>query len=226
MSVDLAEASGLTSRYKPPKSFYVEVAMRTSVIRSAWYSTRFRGIVLVGRGTRVRVHRTATVRLAPGAMLILGIAHDSRAGAVLRMRPRSTLEIDGRVQVMRAATVTVGYDARLSIGAGAFVNDGASVVCDQEVDIGRDCAISWGARIMDTDVHQLVRGQDEEARHAPVRIGDRCWIGAGAVVLKGVELANDCVVGAGSVVTRSAGPGLLLVGAPAKAGARDVSWRH
>ncbi|GMA86774.1 hypothetical protein GCM10025868_20240 [Angustibacter aerolatus] len=55
---------------------------------------------------------------------------------------------------MRGASVTVGYDAHLAIGAGSFLNDGASVVCEERVEIGRDCAISWGARVLDTDVHQ------------------------------------------------------------------------
>jgi acetyltransferase-like isoleucine patch superfamily enzyme len=220
------ETTGLSSKYRAPRSFYVELAMRTSIARSAWYSARFRGLVLLGRGSRLRVHRTARVRLAHRGMLILGLAHDSSAGAVLRMRPRSTFEVSGRVQVMRAATVSVGYDARLRIGGGTFVNDGASLVCDDEMTIGRDCAISWGARIIDTDVHQLVRAGDARPRTAPVSLGDRCWIGAGAIVLKGVVLASDCVVAAGSVVTRSAADGRLLLGAPAHDAGYAVSWRH
>ncbi len=219
-------APPLTSHYRAPRSFYVEFATRTSVLRSAWYSVRFHGLVLVGRRTRIHVHRSASVRLAPGAMLVLGIAHDSPTGAVLRMRPRSTLEISGRVQVMRAATVSVGYDACLRIGAGTFLNDGATIVCEQAVSIGRDCAISWGARVLDTDVHELVRGDDAATRRARVTLGDHCWVGAGATVLKGVELGPGCVVGAGAVVTRSAGPGRLLVGSPATSRRAEVSWRH
>ncbi len=41
------------------------------------------------------------------------------------------------------------------------------------------------------------------ARGEPVTIGDRCWIGARAVVLAGVTICDDAVVAAGSVVTRS-----------------------
>lgn len=211
--------------YSVPRSFYIEIAMRTSWVRSAWYSLRFRGIVLVGRGTRVRVHRRASVRLAKGAMLTLGLTHDSAAGAVLRMHPRAALEVSGRVQVMRSSSVTIGYDATLSVGHGTFVNDGSSIVCHERVTIGRDCAISWGVRIMDTDVHELVRDGVGRDRHRPVELGDRCWLGAGAIVLKGVALGDDCVVAAGSVVTSDAGPGQLLVGTPARIAAKDVSWR-
>ncbi len=49
-----------------------------------------------------------------------------------------------------------------------------------------------------------------------VRIGNRCWIGAKAVILKDVELGDGCVVAAGAVVTRSFAPGSLIAGVPAK----------
>jgi len=215
----------MTAAYAVPRSFYVEVARRTSLLRSAWFSLRFRGIVLVGRGARVRVHRRASVRIARGGMLVLGLTHDSAPGAVLRMQPRSVLEVSGRVQVMRSSSITVGYDATLAVGAGTFLNDGASIVCHDHVTIGRDCAISWGVRILDTDVHELVRDGVGGARHRPVVLGDRCWLGAGATVLKGVTLGDDTVVGAGSVVTADGTGGQLLVGSPARVVATGVTWR-
>ena len=48
-----------------------------------------------------------------------------------------------------------------------------------------------------------------------VKIGDRCWIGAKAVILKDVELGDGCVVGAGAVVTKSVAPGDMVAGVPA-----------
>ena len=50
-----------------------------------------------------------------------------------------------------------------------------------------------------------------------VKVGNRCWIGAKAVILKDVELGDGCVVGAGAVVTKSVLPGAVVVGVPAKA---------
>lgn len=49
-----------------------------------------------------------------------------------------------------------------------------------------------------------------------VRIGDRCWIGANAIILKNVELGDGCVVGAGAVVTKSFPEGSVLGGVPAR----------
>lgn len=48
-----------------------------------------------------------------------------------------------------------------------------------------------------------------------IRIGDRCWIGANAVILPGVTLGHNVVVGAGAVVTNSFPDGAVVVGNPA-----------
>jgi len=49
-----------------------------------------------------------------------------------------------------------------------------------------------------------------------VRIGNNCWIGAHAIILKDVNLGDGCVVGAGAVVTRGFPAGSVVAGVPAK----------
>jgi acetyltransferase-like isoleucine patch superfamily enzyme len=49
-----------------------------------------------------------------------------------------------------------------------------------------------------------------------VVIEDRVWIGARAIVLKGVTIGHDSVVGAGAIVTRSIPPYSVAVGQPAR----------
>lgn len=50
----------------------------------------------------------------------------------------------------------------------------------------------------------------------PIRIGNNCWIGAGAIILPGVQLGNHTVVAAGSVVTKKfMGINQLIAGNPA-----------
>jgi maltose O-acetyltransferase len=49
-----------------------------------------------------------------------------------------------------------------------------------------------------------------------IKIGNRCWIGAKAIILKDVELGDGCVVAAGAVVTRSFPSGSVIAGVPAR----------
>ncbi|MEY8781479.1 DapH/DapD/GlmU-related protein [Allomuricauda sp. XS_ASV26] len=50
----------------------------------------------------------------------------------------------------------------------------------------------------------------------PIVIGEDVWIGAGAIILKGVKIGNGAVVGAGSVVTKDVPEYAIVVGNPAR----------
>lgn len=204
-------------------SYYLELAGHCSVLKTIWYSSRFRGIVVVGRGSKIRVHRSARVVLEPRSILAIGIAHDSLVGAVLRLRPRSNLHVTGKVQITRASCITIENDATLTVGNGTFFNDGSSVMCCSEITIGPGCAISWGVRILDTDVHQLVR-DGAASPHAPVHIGKDCWIGAGALILKGTKLGDGSVVAAGAVVASEVPSKSLVAGIPARVIRENIAW--
>jgi acetyltransferase-like isoleucine patch superfamily enzyme len=57
---------------------------------------------------------------------------------------------------------------------------------------------------------------NEPMQKGEVKIGNHCWIGAKAVILKDVVLGDYCVVAAGAVVTKSFPKGSVIGGVPAK----------
>ena len=50
----------------------------------------------------------------------------------------------------------------------------------------------------------------------PIVIQDYAWIGAGAILLPGVEIGEGSVVAAGAVVTKSVQPYSVVAGIPAR----------
>lgn len=110
-------------------------------------------------------------------------------------------------------------DLRIVIGNRNYFNRNVMIDACGRVDIGdfnmfgpdvyiTDSNHSFGAGVRPSEAPMVV---------GRISIGNRCWIGAKAVILKGTVLGDGCVVGAGAVVNRSFGPGSVIVGVPARA---------
>jgi len=118
----------------------------------------------------------------------------------------------------RLATLATGAELILHEGVGM---SSTVICCALRIEIGAGTQIGGGAMILDTDFHP--RGEDgtwltnPAAVAKPVRIGQKCFIGARAIILKGVTLGDGAVVGAGAVVTRDVPAGVTVVGNPATA---------
>ncbi len=73
----------------------------------------------------------------------------------------------------------------------------------------------------------LANHSDMADRGGDVIIGDRVWIGYGALILPGVKLGEGAVVGAGAVVTKDVEPFTIVAGNPArKIGERTKELRY
>lgn len=102
-------------------------------------------------------------------------------------------------------------------------NSGMSgtVICaGKSIRIGEGTIIGSGAMIFDNDFHELdenLNWRNEYEKNArPIRIGRHVFIGARAIILKGVTIGDRAVVGAGAVVSKDVPEGHMAVGNPAR----------
>jgi acetyltransferase-like isoleucine patch superfamily enzyme len=114
--------------------------------------------------------------------------------------------------------------ATVSPGAEILIHDhvGMSscvIACANKVEIGEGTIIGGGALVIDTDFHPRLPdgswGTDPRSVSKPVVIGKKCFIGARAIILKGVRIGDGAVVGAGSVVTKDVLARTIVAGNPA-----------
>jgi sugar O-acyltransferase (sialic acid O-acetyltransferase NeuD family) len=95
----------------------------------------------------------------------------------------------------------VGHHAHIGplamVGAGCILNTGAI--------IEHDCFLGECSHV---SVHACVAGS--------ARLGDRVFLGAGAVVINGVSVASDVTIGAGGVVIAAIEVPGVYVGVPAR----------
>ena len=143
---------------------------------------RFYGLPLIrvgGRGSSIKIGKKFTV-----------VSKDSR----------NTFGI-----IQRANVRTVSHGAQIIIGYNVGIS-GCTISASKRIEIRDHVMIGSGAIIADSDAHNVdpvKRRNGELSESSPVLIEDNVFIGARAIILKGVTVGHDSTVGAGAVVTKS-----------------------
>jgi acetyltransferase-like isoleucine patch superfamily enzyme len=176
---------------------------------------------------RSRVIRRAGARIEVGQRLYLG-DNPTYVGFVARgmaptveLHQRALLAIEGTARLADGTKILVGPGAAVSIGDGTHFSGDSRVICAESISIGAGCAVAWGVLIMDADFHTIA---DRATADIPIAVGDHVWIGAGAMILKGVSVGDGAIVAAGAVVTRDVPAGAIAAGNPARIVRESVSW--
>ncbi|QDY90237.1 glycosyltransferase [Arthrobacter sp. UKPF54-2] len=202
-----------------PPSVVSEFLLRKIVeaLRGATFGFTYRrlpGLHFRGRGVQVQFPRHFT------------------AGRGVALADRVRIDAYCREGVVLGDNVTVGAGTLIA-GSGVIAEPGEYVRIGARSAIGVNNVI-WGQGGVTIGVDALL-GPDvvivsenhesssidipirlQGSARAPIRIGDGCWIGAGAKILAGVSMGNGSVVGAGAVVTRDVPPYAIVAGVPAK----------
>jgi len=137
--------------------------------------------------------------------------------------------------------IYVFKDKTPDVDKAAFIADSADII--GEVKLGEDSTV-WFNAVIRGDIAPVVVGKGTNIQEGALlhvnhdapcivgdgvtighgaivhgtKIGDRCLIGMGAIVLNNSEIGEDSVVGAGALVTEGKifPPKSLIVGSPAK----------
>ena len=96
-------------------------------------------------------------------------------------------------------------------------------MCAKNIEIGNDVAIAREVIIRDTDAHDIVDGKHKKVK--PVKIGNHVWIGAKAMIMKGVTIGDGTIIAAGAVVTKDIPENCIAAGVPAKIIKENVTWK-
>jgi maltose O-acetyltransferase len=106
--------------------------------------------------------------------------------------------------------------SKVVIGRGTSMLSGCSLVGSELIEIGEDNIFGPEVMII-TSEHTIGEdGSVSDVRNRPVHIGDRCWIGARAMILPGVTIGDGVVVAPGAVVTEDCEPYAHYGGVPAR----------
>lgn len=110
-----------------------------------------------------------------------------------------------------------------SIYIGDYVGmSQTTIIAVKNVVILNNVKFGGGVKLYTTDFHSLnweIRKSCDDfnnQKSASITIGNDVFIGAGSIILKGVNIGDRSIIGAGSVVSKSIPPNEIWAGNPAK----------
>lgn len=113
--------------------------------------------------------------------------------------------------------------AKLIIGDNVGMSQTSMFALSSDIIVGNNTLLGGGVKVYSSDFHSIDWSdrrnpiKDKKTRNSKkVIIGNDCFIGAGVIILKGVEIGDRSVIGAGSVVTKSIPSDCIAAGNPAR----------
>lgn len=90
---------------------------------------------------------------------------------------------------------------KLVIGNNVYFNENCKVVARGEIQIGSNTLIGPGVYMYDHNHKFDENGvEPNRFRKGEIIIEENCWIGAGAIILKGTHIGKNSIISAGTVV--------------------------
>ena len=103
-----------------------------------------------------------------------------------------------------------------------------TLFCDEgtSITVGNDCMFAHGIRIRPTDSHCIVDLKGNRLNTPEnIEIGEHCWIGLDAVLLKGTHIPAHSVVAARAVCTKKyTEEHCIIAGNPGRIVKHDIDW--
>ncbi len=172
--------------------------------------------ILPNRGSRFEIDRTARIYLRGNLTLNDHKLKHSKAECYLRMMKNTELYINGDVKCAFLSTIELHSGSKVSIGK-AYINVGAVIMSEKEIEIGNDVLISRNVYIYDSDFHQILDESGNITNQAKkITISNGAWLGVKSTILKGVKIGEGAILSANSTAMTRIKSHTIACGTPAR----------
>ena len=107
------------------------------------------------------------------------------------------------------------FGKNIHLGRNVFINAGCKFQDQGGIYIGDDALIGHNV-VMATLNHDENPDNRANLIAAPIKIGNKVWIGSNATILPGVTIGDGAIIAAGAVVTKHVEENSIVAGVPAK----------
>ncbi|MBU2964994.1 hypothetical protein Q4508_09425 [Amphritea sp. 2_MG-2023] len=171
-----------------------------------------------------------------GSIIVKGTGNHIYFGPGMKFNGDLTIQGDNNEVVLSEACIVrgriliKGKGQRVSVGEKTTFGS-VYMLCQEgcNIDIGHWCMFSRDVEIRTTDAHSVINLKNRRRINMPASIivGDHVWVGVGALLSKGSEIASDSIVGAYAFINDSFNESNVIVaGTPGKVVKQDVTWNR
>ena len=214
---------------------YVRTILRTTRMRpvALWQFLKYNTLNEILHGNVLIPAPYCTIEIEKGAKVVKsGISilgskkfKKSKLETRLLVNRGATLEFKGRTTIGYGSDIEVFPNATLSFGGGGATNIGATIICGERIEIGKNTMLGRHITIRDNNgSHYMNRQGYKNTR--PVIIGDKVWLTEQCTVMPGVKIGDGAIVGALSLVIKNVSPYTLVSGHPAEVVDEDILWKY
>ncbi len=154
---------------------------------------------------------SAVVGLTGWIPTILGMCIRNVVYRLLGMKISGFCWIQPRVTIVNMRRLRVG--SNFGCNSGTYINAIGHISMGNDVLIGSNVTISSGKHEIEGRETSVF---SRPVRPMPINFGNDIWVGAGASILPGLNVAEGTVVGANTVVTKDTQPYSVMAGVPAR----------
>ncbi len=116
-------------------------------------------------------------------------------------------------------SVSINMPQRVILKDRVLIHDGTMINSSGGLYVGENTGIGYNCTIFTVQHHYRNAKAipfDEIIELKPVIIREFVWIGAGVMIMPGVEIGEGAIIGMGSVVTKNIPPLAIILGNPAE----------
>lgn len=205
------------------------------LVNISWFRYFVYSRILTGQKFRFIVFRKTHISLRSSAVLNIDFGSrfafnepwffsGSENGTLIVGKNAELNVLGGEFSIKSGSFVEVKDGAKLILrGGGGYASRNLQIECREEIDIGASVAIGPDVIIRDNDGHPILNSPASVSNK--VKIGNKVWIGARSIILKGVTIGDGSIIAAGSIVTKDIPPMCLAAGSPAMVIRENTTWQ-
>ena len=142
----------------------------------------------------------------------------------------NSLKIERNV-ILRGVDIEIrGIDCSIVIGEESIIGNNVYISArekDVKVEIGKNCMFSRNIKVMTSDGHDILEGNERINQAKDIVLENNVWLSDNVTLLKGSYISCGSIVATNSTVTKKfKEKNTIIAGSPAKVIKQNIKWRE